>query len=199
MEETHDNSSQTEESIQIRTGFLKSPWLNTSSFVLAFLLFFLPFVSIKCNDTPIATATGAQLAFGVPMETAGTLNKIKKSSEKKFTYKLEKDNKTSPNPYALVAMGLLLIGAVESVLHFRHLPWLKSVIATLAVICLIILQFDIDRKIHSDYDPATGKHNFLDAEDLVNIQAVFSPAYYIVILICLLLAALGVWQWRKRI
>jgi len=132
------------------------------------------------------------------METAGTLNKIQRKSEKKFTYKLEKDNKTSPNPYALVAMGILLIGAVESVLHFRHLPWLKAVTAVAAIISLIILQFDIDRKIHSDYDPATGKHNFLDADDLVHIQTVFSPAYYIVIAICLLLVILGIWQWRQR-
>ena len=61
--------------------------LSSVSFIVAVLLFLLPFVEIKCNDQPFASNTGIGLAFGTDYKTTGQMKSLEnpfgmKSSEK---------------------------------------------------------------------------------------------------------------------
>ncbi|MDP9229875.1 MAG: hypothetical protein M3O67_04270 [Bacteroidota bacterium] len=66
----------TEQNVQVTNSVQPSKLPVTISLLVACLVFFLPFVEIKCNGAPLAQASGIDLAMGFNMKPAGSLNTL---------------------------------------------------------------------------------------------------------------------------
>lgn len=148
--------------------------LNSISFLVATLLFLLPFVEIRCNDQPLASNTGIGLAFGTDYKTSSQMksldNPFGNQSEKTVT---EKQN-GEMYVFALIALILGIIGVIFSFLN----PGPNKVavfIGALAAICLIALMIQIQMDI-KDKPITKGEDNL--GENL-KITAAFTTWYYL--------------------
>jgi len=84
----------------------------TVAFAIAVLLFFMPFIDIKCNSMSLQTVSGFQLATGFKMKNSGSDNsslndKITDDTKSKSRSDSEKKD---PNFYALIALALGVLG-----------------------------------------------------------------------------------------
>jgi amino acid transporter len=146
--------------------------LGSVSFLVAILLFLLPFVEIKCNDQTLATNTGIGLAFGTDYKTIAqkkTLdNPLGNSSEKAVTEKQQGEMYVS----ALIA---LLLGAIGFVLSLMKSNKAGVFIGGLAAICLIILMIQIQMDI-KDKPNTSGEDDFTKN---IKVTAEFTAWYYL--------------------
>ena len=154
-------------------NFFRSPYTTTVSFVLCALLFFLPFVDIRCNDVKLAQNTGFGLAVGKDFRVGDDLKRL----QNLYGERSETSggvSRSSGKLYftALVAFLLAIAGiAVSLVLKKNNLACIIIGIAgTLALVGLIIqLNLDIRKKENGEYSSAfTG----------TSIKANFTVAFY---------------------
>ncbi len=134
----------TEQNIQVTNSVQPSKLPVTISLLVACLVFFLPFVEIKCNGAPLAQASGIDLAMGFNMKPAGSLttlsdfgNPVTGQSGANTSSK-----KQEPNKFAIAALALGIFGVV---LAFATKPGnkLPGIIAILAIAALIALMVDV--------------------------------------------------------
>jgi hypothetical protein len=62
--------------LTIPTGFTRFKYGATVSYAIAVLLFFLPFLTIRCNDVKLASATGIHIATGFKVEPGKQLEQM---------------------------------------------------------------------------------------------------------------------------
>lgn len=148
--------------------------LSSVSFLVAILLFLLPFVEIKCNDRTLASNTGIGLAFGTNYKTTQV-----KSLENPFDTDSSEKNKLITEKQkgdmyvaALIALILGLIGLILSITS----PQTKAgvFIAGLAAICLIILMIQIQMDIKD-----TPKNRDDSFSSNIKVTAQFTAWYYL--------------------
>jgi len=142
------------------------------AFLVAILLFLLPFVNIKCNNEKFASNTGIGLAFGTNYKTSSQL----KSDRDDVDRKLAVSEKQSGKMYvaALIALLLGITGFVLTVLNSVNSK-INTMIAVLAALTLIILliQIKYDVKGKSSHDITKG----LSATLKVTVE--FTVWYYL--------------------
>ena len=132
-----------------------SPKIRSSSvtFLIAILLFLLPFVNIKCNNQKFASNTGIGLAFGINYKTASQLKSDKGDRNLSVT------EKQSGKMYvaALIALLLGIAGFILTVLNpgYNKINTMIAVLGALALIILLI-QIKYDVKDKSGHDITDG-------------------------------------------
>jgi hypothetical protein len=132
--------------IMLHTGHFRSKYTSTVSFAIGTLLFLLPFLNIKCNDTKLMSATGVQMAVGFKVEPSGELNSLTngilgnenrrdifedRSTSGNDTSKTDKaqvKNTLPPNYFLLTAMIMALAATVISFIPFKN-RWMFCYIA----------------------------------------------------------------------
>ncbi len=57
-------------------NFFRKKHTTSVAYLVGLLLFFLPFVEIKCNDMPFAENTGMGLAFGTDYKVTGGMGPL---------------------------------------------------------------------------------------------------------------------------
>lgn len=149
--------------------------LSSASFLVAILLFLLPFVEIKCNDQPLASNTGIGLAFGTDYKTTSQMKTLdnpfgKTSSEKAVTEKQKGEMYVS----ALIALILGAIGLALSMVNSKP-NTAGVIIASLAAICLIVLMIQIQMDIKDK--PLKGGED--DFGSNIKVTAEFTAWYYL--------------------
>jgi hypothetical protein len=148
--------------------------LSSISFLIATLLFLLPFVEIRCNGQTVATNSGIGLAFGTDYKTSNEMKSLTdpfgNPSEKKITEKQGGDMYVS----ALIA---LIMGVIGVALSFMNPTPNKAgiIIGTLAAVCLIVLMIQIQMDI-KDKPVSRGEDNL---GSNIKITAVFTAWYYL--------------------
>src|SRR4029078_4642938 len=122
--------------------------LTSISFLIALLLFLLPFVDIKCNGQSLATNTGVGLAFGTDYKTTSQMKSLDNpfgtttTTEKAVTEKQQGKMYVS----ALIALILGAIGLILSLINSK--PNNAGVlVGSLAAVCLIVLMIQIQMDI----------------------------------------------------
>ena|SRR5690348_11305024 len=121
---------------------------STVTFAVGILLFFTPFLEIKCNSMTIQSVSGVQLATGFKVDTnkgsTGYFSDI--ASENKTDRKVDRED---PNVYAMLALLFAILGLVFCIVKMRpRLNSISGMIMALATsICLILLWSDIGNKI----------------------------------------------------
>ena len=154
----------------------------TISFGVVLLLFFLPFLEIKCNNMVLQKVSGVQLATGFKVKGPGSNNSLvgdleNLSNNKNTTVKSER---RSPNLPALVALGLGIAGLV---LALRESSKGSLIVAILGGVALVATMIDVKSKLNSELrgsnSPISGNRDF--GEDLL-VSIDFAPGLYLAIL-----------------
>lgn len=174
---------------------------STVTFAIAVLLFFLPFIDIKCNNLSLQTVSGVQLATGFKMKNNSSgnsfLNDMKTDTvDKTITKATTKTDDKDPNLYAMIALGLGILGLVLSLTNSKAAIGGAMVTGIASAAAMVGLLLDIKKKIKMDI-PDTGSGNDLSDDinkigktvsDKMNISVEFTPWFYVA-LIAFLVAA----------
>lgn len=170
---------------------------SSVAFVVAVLLFFMPFIDIKCNDMSLQTVSGIQLATGFKMKNNSSdnsfLNDFKTDKvDETITKTTTKSDKKDPNLYAMVALGLGVLGLLLSFTNAKAAIGGAMVTGIASAGALIGMMLDVKKKVKLDM-PSTGSKsddglskgidNFgKELGDKMNITVDFTPWFYIAVI-----------------
>lgn len=170
------------------------------AFVVAVLLFFMPFIDIKCNNMSLQTVSGVQLATGFKMKNSSSdnsfLNDLKTDKvDETITKTATKSDKKDPNLYAMIALGLGVLGLLLSFTNAKAAIGSAMVTGIGSAGALVGLMLDIKKKVKldmpdlSDKTPDNDVGNTIDKigdkmndlTDKMNISVDFTPWFYVAI------------------
>ena len=183
-------------------GVLGTKIPSTVAFVVAVLLFFMPFIDIKCNGTSLQTVSGFQLATGFKMKNNSSgnsfLNDVKTDEvDKGITKATTKSDDKDPNLYAMIALGLGVLGVALSFTNAKAAIGGAMVTGIASAGALIGMMLDVKKNIKSSIpgagggtsteDGGTGIGEGLDKlgkemNDNLNITVDFTPWFYIAVI-----------------
>lgn len=143
---------------------------SSVAFIIAVLLFFLPFLDIKCNDMSLQKVSGIELATGFNIKGPGSDNTLFGNVEKNTGAKGERKD---PYVYALVALALGIAGFLLSLLNIKATAFGGIIIGVLGIIAMIGMMIDIKSDI---------KGESLGTEDGVKVVVEFTPWFYVTII-----------------
>lgn len=175
---------------------------SSVAFVVAVLLFFLPFIDIKCNGTSLQTVSGFQLATGFKMKNSSNSNSFLddvKTDEvdKGITKATTKSDDKDPNLYAMIALGIGVLGLALSFTNAKAAIGGAMVTGIAAAGALIGMMLDLKKNIktsipgsdsgNSKLDDSTGIGEGLnkigqEINDKMNITVDFTPWFYIAVI-----------------
>jgi|GEM_PF-404329 len=166
---------------------------STVAFAVGVLLFFMPFVDIKCNGTSLQTISGFQLATGFQMKNSSSdnpfLNDVKTDKvDETITKTTTKADKKDPNLYAMIAMGLGILGLLLSFTNAKAAIGGAMVTGVASAGALIGMMLDVKKKVKLDMPDTGGKSSSgtdslgLDKlGDNLRITVDFTPWFYIAV------------------
>jgi hypothetical protein len=170
---------------------------SSVAFAIAILLFFLPFIDIKCNNMSLQQVSGFQLATGFQMKNKSSdsplFNDFKSNeADQQITKSTTGTDKKDPNLFAMVALGLGVLGLLLSFTKAKASLGLSMFTGILAVAAMIGLMIDIKKKVKIDM-PGSGRQssgddvlglNKLGQEvgDKMNISVDFTLWFYVAII-----------------
>lgn len=177
-------------------GMFETKIPSTVAFAVALLLFLMPFVDIKCNGTSLQTVTGVQLATGFKMNNNNSgdsfLNDIKTDKiDEGLTKTTTKTDKKDPNMYALVALGLGVLGLLLSLTNAKSGLGGAIVTGIASAVAMIGMMIDVKNKVKMDMpdsnknagDLSKGIEDFgKSMSDKINITVDFTPWFYIAVI-----------------
>jgi amino acid transporter len=167
--------------------FFKKKYLNSVTYLVAILLFLLPFVEIKCNGQPFATNTGLGLALGTDYKMSGGLNSLNNTfGNDNAREKKESKEKGKMYVVALLALVLGVIGLIISFMTNRA-GTLNLIIGILAAVALIILLIQLKM----DLKDKSGTTTTDDFGSQVKVTADFTVWYYLSVISFLAAAFFG--------
>lgn len=167
-------------------GLLITKTPSVISFGVGLLLFFVPFLNIKCNNMVLQKVSGVQLATGFKVKGPGSENSLVGSLES-MNYNNNgakaKTERRSPNMLALAALGLGIAGLA---LAWRESKKGSFIVAILGAVALVATMIDVKSKLKSELMGSQqagldgfGRGNFGN-DMLVTID--FAPGLYFTIL-----------------
>lgn len=171
---------------------------STVAFGVGVLLFFMPFIDIKCNNMSLQQVSGIQLATGFKMKNNSSnnsfLNDVKNDEvDQGITKATTKTDNKEPNLYAMVALGLGILGLLLSFTNAKAALGGAIVTGIASSGALIGLLLDIKKKVKLDMpDTGGGKSGGDDMmgldkfgkemSDKVHISVDFTPWFYIAVI-----------------
>jgi len=180
---------------------------SSVAFVVGVLLFFMPFIDIKCNNMSLQTVSGIQLATGFKMKNSSSdnsfLNDLKTDKvDETITKTTTKSDKKDPNMYAMIALGLGVMGLLLSLTNVKAAIGGAMLTGIGAAGAMIGLMLDIKKKVKldmpdlSDKTPDNDVGNTIDKigdkvndlTDKVNISVDFTPWFYVAVVAFLVAA-----------
>jgi hypothetical protein len=165
----------------------------TAAFLIAILLFLLPFAEIKCNGTALANNTGIGIAMGTDWKEVTTKSLFGNDFGSDNTGNDQKMKKQDPNIFAIAALGLGIVGLLLAFLAPKSGGKPNLYIGILAAVALIAMLIDLKSKAKSD---TSLKSSDLDFNAGVSITVDGTPAFYFAIIL-FVAAALFCWQRTK--
>src|SRR3982751_2402530 len=92
---------------------------SSVTFAVGVILFFMPFIEIKCSSMTIQSVSGMQLATGFKVKSNSD-NSLLSGIESKNDFKMESsDNKEGSNIYAALALFFGVLGFILSMMNLR--------------------------------------------------------------------------------
>ena len=156
---------------------------SSVAFAVAILLFFLPFAEIKCGGRTFAKNSGLGIALGKDWQAE------KESMFGNETNKMDNDEtkKQDPNVYAIVALGLGVLGLLLSFANARSAAGAAVVTGILSAGALIGLMLDLQKKVKGNAGgpPAKGDGSDLFGLDKLNdvkMTIDFTPWFYVAVI-----------------
>lgn len=152
---------------------------------IAVVLFFMPFLDIKCNDMSLQKISGLELATGFRIKNSNDsfLGNLDKLDNTESSTSSSKGQKKDPNIYALAALGFAVLGLVLSLLAGKAGGIGAMLTSVVGAVSLILLLADIKSDIKAEIGDAS--------KDGVSISVDFTPVFYITIIVFLAAAYFG--------
>ena len=144
------------------------------------VLFFLPFVDIRCNNVSLQQVTGINLATGFKIKTTANgslLDNLDRSNKDDVVFTKDAEIRDL-NAYALVALILGIGGLVITLINFKGREVLGAVTGVATAVALIGLMADIRSQVKINLSAKTDIGNIRLAVD-------FTPWFYITIAVFL--------------
>lgn len=172
-------------------GLLGGKIPSSVAFIVAVLLFFMPFIDIKCNNMSLQQVSGIQLATGFKMKNNSSdnsfLNDFKSDKvDENITKTTTKTDKKEPNLFAMIALGLGVLGLGLSFTNAKAAIGGAMVTGIASAGSLIGMMLDLKKKAKLDIPDMGNKSdagNTLDGlGDKLNISIDFTPWFYIAVL-----------------
>ncbi len=135
--------TQTTAPVASSTGLFGTKIPATAAFLIAVLLFLLPFAEIKCNNTAIASNTGLGIAMGSDWKEVVSKNIFGNRFENDTTTNDQKFQKQDSNIFAKVALGLGILGLFIAFLAPGSGGKFNLIIGVLAAVSLIAMLVDL--------------------------------------------------------
>ena len=179
---------------------------STVAFAVGILLFFMPFVDIKCNNMSLQQVKGFELATGFQMKKSSSnnpyLDDIKSDRvDSEITKATTKSDKKDPNLFAMVALGLGVLGLLLSFTNAKAAIGGAMITGIGSAGALIGLMLDVKKKVKADLPSmgdggSSGDGGISDKmsdfgknlADKVNITAEFTPWFYVAVVAFLVAA-----------
>lgn len=135
------------------TGLFGTKIPASAAFLIAVLLFLLPFAEVKCNGAAMANNTGLGIATGSEWKEEVTKNIFGNSfngfdsDQSEHRKEMEKQD---PNKFAIAALTLGIIGLLISFLVSKSGGTANLIIGILAAVSLIAMLIDLRSKARSN-------------------------------------------------
>lgn len=159
---------------------------SAAAFVVGILLFFMPFIDIKCNDASLQKVNGAELATGFHVKGPGGDNSLLDNFNDGFGNERNANNKPEkkdPNMFALAALLFGAAGLLLSLLNNHKAGGVGALLTgTVAGLALIGLMMDIKDDL--------GKES-MSKDPNISISVEFTAWFYLTVLLFLLAAFFG--------
>jgi len=139
------------------------------AFLLAVLLFLLPFAEIRCNGTAIASNTGLGIATGTEWKEVVTKNIFGNEFRNNQSASESKMQKQDANIFAIAALALGVIGVLIAFLTPKGGRRLNLAVGTLAAVSLIAMLIDLRSKAKSDNSVKSSDLDF-NASVIVTVE-----------------------------
>lgn len=148
---------------------------STIAFAVGILLFFFPFIDIRCNNMSLQKVSGAELATGFKVKGPGSGNTLfdglQKTAGPDSNLGLTKNDKKDPNVYALAALALGALGLLVSLTNLKAGGIGGVLTGALSAVALIGLLVDVKRQIRADLGANTDINMSMTVD--------FTPWFYI--------------------
>jgi len=123
---------------------------SSIAFLLAILLFLLPFAEIRCNGTAVANNTGLGIATGADWKEVVSKNIFGNGFQNNPSRDDSKIQKQDPNIFAIASLVLGVIGVLIAFLTPKGGGRFNLFVGTLAAVSLIAMLIDLRSKAKSD-------------------------------------------------
>jgi hypothetical protein len=174
---------------------------SSVAFIVAVLLFLMPFVDIKCNNMSLQQVSGLQLATGFKMKNNSSdnsfLNDVKTDKvDDAITKTTTKTDNKDPNLYALIALGLGVLGLILSFTNAKAAIGGAMVTGIASAGAMVGMMLDIKKKVKLDMPDMSNKtpdndvgntidkigDKMSDLSNNIKISVDFTPWFYISII-----------------
>ena len=178
-------------------GMFGSKVPSVSAFAVAVLLFLMPFIDIKCNGVSLQQVKGFELATGFQMKKGSStpyLDDIKTDKvDNEITKATTQTDKKEPNLYAMIALGLGVLGLILSFTNVRAAIGGAAIAGVAATGAMVGLMLDVKKKVKMDLPDLTNQtpdndvgntmdkigNEMKNVTDKMNITVDFTPWFYI--------------------
>ena len=157
---------------------------SATLFIIAVLLFLMPFVDIKCGGMKLQDVKGFELATGFNLKSGGSdMPLFDEANTPGVDRTITKTDRQQPNMFALVALVLAVAGAGLCFVNNKMAIAGTMAAGVLSVASLAVLYFDIKHEVKTSL---AGKPDDIGGEiseglkDL-DISVDFTPWFYITI------------------
>ncbi len=195
METTQPTSPAPAPATAVSPGLFGGKIPSVVAYAVGILLFFLPFLDIKCNNYSLQQVSGFQLATGFKLKNNSSdnsfLNDIKTDKvDEAITKTTTKTDKKDPNLYALIGLGLGVLGLLLSFTNAKAAIGGSIITGVASAAALIGLMVDVKKKVKLDF-PDTGGDDAISKgidkigssiSDNVSISVDFTPWFYVAVI-----------------
>jgi hypothetical protein len=150
---------------------------SSVTFAVGVILFFMPFIEIKCSSMTIQSVSGIQLATGFKVKSNAD-NSFLSGIETKNDFKVENsDNKEGANIYAALALVFGVLGFILSMMNLKAGGIGGLIMGILSTVSLIGLMIDVGNQIKLKIPKGD--------EEAMNISIGLTSWFYITIIVFL--------------
>ena len=164
---------------------------SSVAFGFGVLLFFLPFVDIKCNNMSLQQVSGFQLATGFKMKEGNANNPTMGNNDRdnrdgEMTMSSTTTDKKDPNVYAIAALALGVVGLLLSFTNAKAAIGGAMATGVLSAGALIGLMMDIKKKAKVEMPKSETGGEFGQAldkmTDSMRITVDFTPWFWVAVI-----------------
>ena len=167
--------------------FLRKKYTTSIAFAVGVLLFLLPFVEIRCNDTAVAQNSGIGLAFGSDFKASKELRSMDRSFGGEN--RADEANNDMEGKFYVAALIALLLGLVGIMVSYRQkgLGRINILLGVAAALAMIILLIQMKADINERSEIKDVENQLAD----LRFTAEFTPWFYLSLISFLVAAFLS--------